>query len=60
MKGWGLTEMNGVKPGHTADGSEKALQVKRRKDGVILSGFNITIVIFFVAIYFMSLLGLAL
>jgi hypothetical protein len=38
----------------------KAPKVRRRKDGAILSRFNIAIVVFFVAIYFLSLLGLAL
>lgn len=52
--------MNDEKPGHAADRTRKALKVNRRKDSAILSGFNIAIVIFFVAIYFLSLLGLAL
>ncbi len=52
--------MNSAKPGHTADRTRRTPKVKRRKDGAMLSGFNIAIVVFFVAIYFLSLLGLAL
>lgn len=52
--------MNAAKPGHTTDAMRKTLKVKRRKGGAILSAFNITIVMFFVTIYFLSLLGLAL
>jgi hypothetical protein len=52
--------MRGVKAFHAVDGTPKALQARRRKDRFILSAFNIGVVVFFVLVYFLSLLGFAL
>lgn len=38
----------------------KPLQAKKRKDGFALTAFNAVIVTFFVVIYFLSLLAIAL
>jgi hypothetical protein len=52
--------MRGVKSIRVQKDARQALQAKRRKDGFILTAFNVGIVTFFTAVYFLSLLGFAL
>ena len=52
--------MRGIKAIRVQKDARQALEAKRRKDGFILLAFNVGVVTFFTAIYFLSLLGFAL
>jgi hypothetical protein len=52
--------MRSIKALRTAEETNRPLVAKRRKDRLILFAFNFGLVAFFIAIYFLSLLGFAL
>lgn len=52
--------MRGAKAIRVEKDARRVLETKRRKDGFILLAFNVGVVTFFTAVYFLSLLIIAL